>query len=112
MQLSRVIFLTATGLLADTITLLNGNVVEGTFLGGTAREVRMQTGDRVDTFPVETVAGVQFGPRMIDREKPEQPAAAPVGGYDLPSGTQLTVRLIDAVDSDSARRGDTFRAKP
>ncbi len=45
----------------DTLTLKNGTVVEGTYLGGTARMIRMAVGDGVQTFSVDTVAGVKFG---------------------------------------------------
>jgi hypothetical protein len=32
------------------------------------------------------------------------------GGRELPSGTEISVRLIDAVDSEHDKAGDTFRA--
>ncbi len=118
---SLILLTTASSLFADTLTLRNGMIVEGTFLGGTAREIRMDIGSRVDTFPIDTVAGVQFGQKSYDRPRPEgaysssrppsnTPPPAQVGGYDIPAGTQLTVRMIDSVDSENSRIGDTYRA--
>jgi hypothetical protein len=160
--------LAATGL-ADTLTLKNGTVVEGTYLGGTARLIRMAVGDGVQSFGVDTVAEVRFGGgerssrgtdnppsdnsgRPALRRAPSSSSdddARPVirrsadssdssrsdsgrpvlmrpdsdrsssstsssvqspGGIEIPAGTQITVRMIDSVDSQVARLGDTFRA--
>jgi protein-disulfide isomerase len=47
---------------ADTLTLRNGQVVEGTYMGGTARTVKMQVDDTVKTFDVTDVATLRFTP--------------------------------------------------
>ena len=59
----------------DTLTLKNGRIMNGTYLGGTARELRMDMGDHVETIPVERVATLQF-----DNSAPSGPVtqAAPV----------------------------------
>jgi len=123
---------------ADLLTLRNGSSVEGNYLGGTAREIRMEVGNRVQTFSIDTVTGVQFGsPNSQFQQQPgaQQPPAQPGGfgrpdsqqsssnyppptdnhgnansGLEIPAGSQLTVRMIDSVDSESSRMGDTFRA--
>lgn len=38
------------------------------------------------------------------------PEAAPVAGITIPGDTEITVRMIDSVDSERARLGETFRA--
>ncbi len=167
--------------LADTLTLKNGTVVEGTYLGGTARTIRMAVGDGVQSFSIESVAGVQFGGSggssrpmagnssgsssedrpTLRRASPSSSASAsnsdpdrPVlrrsgssdpdperpilmrpdadqsssstaatarssgsgdgssnpAGLEIPAGTQITVRMIDAVDSQTSHSGDTFHA--
>ena len=91
---------------ADTLTLRDGRVVQGTFLGGTAREIRMDTGSRVETFQVEGVSGVQFGgsvpfsrdetanrapvPNQGSNYPPPQSNGGPPNGdgYEIPGGTQ------------------------
>ncbi len=50
---------TAAGL-ADTLTLRNGQVIQGTYLGGTARTVRMQVEDTVKTYDVTEIAKIEF----------------------------------------------------
>jgi len=42
----------ATAGFADTVTLKSGRVIHGTYLGGTARQLRVDTGDRVETLDV------------------------------------------------------------
>ena len=55
---------------ADTITLKNGNVVNGTYLGGTARQVRVDVGDNIQTLDVTDIDRIEFG-------APAPPPAAP-----------------------------------
>jgi hypothetical protein len=126
----------ATFCCADTLTLLNGRVVTGQYLGGDARHIRMAIGDRVDTFNVEDVGDLQFGggnappaapvpppppppdqaanqgfaPQQPPPPPPPPPAPMPVAGIQIPSGTPITVRMIEKVDSRTAHLGQTFRA--
>jgi hypothetical protein len=123
---------------ADLLTLRNGSSVEGNYLGGTAREIRMEVGNRVQTFSIDTVSGVQFssGNPQYQQQPGAQQQSTPPGGFgrsdaqssssnyppqtdnnsasnsglEIPAGTQLTVRMIDSVDSEASRMGDTFRA--
>ncbi|MGA2741113.1 MAG: hypothetical protein ABSG65_27190 [Bryobacteraceae bacterium] len=48
--------------LADTLTLRSGQVVQGTYMGGTARTVKMQVEDDLKTYDVTDVATLQFTP--------------------------------------------------
>jgi len=118
--------------LADSITLRNGRVIQGTYLGGSARQVRVDLGDRVETVDVTDVLRIEFNapapapppppppeplPRRSEnnvfRPDPEPVAAAPAPprwSGELPAGTNLVVRLIDSVDSDVNRVGQTFAA--
>ena len=52
---------------ADTITLKSGRVINGTYLGGTARTVRVDDGVNVRTVDVTDIARIEFGsiPRQI-----------------------------------------------
>ena len=106
---------------ADTLTLQSGRVVHGQYLGGDARQIRMAVGDRVDTFEVGEVSNLQFGgdrdgggDRDRDRGRSEAPAPPPQQnasyGAQIPVGTPITVRMIDGVDSEQTRLGQTFRA--
>jgi hypothetical protein len=52
----------AAACLADTLTLRNGQVVQGTYMGGTARTVKMQVDDTAKTYDVTDIATLQFTP--------------------------------------------------
>jgi hypothetical protein len=114
---------------ADTLTLRSGQVVRGQYVGGDARHIKFAVGDRVDTYSVDDVDSVQFGSwqKLNGNENPNPPQdpAPPVSqqaapspappspvpsALQIPSGAILTVRMIDAVDSDQSRLGQTFRA--
>jgi hypothetical protein len=113
---------------ADTLTLRSGKVITGQYLGGDARHIRMAVGDRVDTFDVADVGDLEFSgdtrqnpppspppdqgfaPSQVPPPPPAPAGAPPVTGVQIPTGTPITVRMIDKVDSNVARLGQTFRA--
>src|ERR1017187_3923782 len=163
---------------ADTITLTNGRVINGTYLGGTARTVRIDDGVKVWTIDVGGILRIEFGDsyessnrrsgesssrptlrrapsssstgssdgptlrradsssnsdadtdpdRPVLRRNPETatrnpenvmrpdasaPPSAPAvaASGTLPAGTNLVIRMIESVDSQTNRVGQTFRA--
>ena len=111
---------------ADTLTLRSGQVVRGEYLGGDARHVKMAVGDRVETYSVEDVSDLSFGggqnmssdnarrDNVAQAAPPDQPAtaqpAAAASGAVIPIGTSITVRMIDSVNSEQSRLGETFHA--
>src|SRR5262245_33979265 len=124
---------------ADTITMKDGNVIRGTYLGGNSRQVRVEVGDDVKTLDITDITRIEFGgmkaaapaatpppppppePAPARREsnilRPDDnpPPAAPgpaqmAGNVTLPQGTNLVIRMIDGVDSETARVGQSFNA--
>jgi hypothetical protein len=139
LRISAALLLIATLGVADTLTLRSGQVVRGQYLGGDARRIKIAVGDRVETYSVEDVADLAFGggqrissgdnsstntPPAAPPEDPPatqsvastqpppstQPPAAAATGPLVPVGTTITVRMIDPVNSDQSRVGETFRA--
>jgi hypothetical protein len=115
------VVLAVSSAFADRLTFRNGQSVSGTYLGGDARSVRLAVGDRVETYAVADVAALEFGEvpatRVAESEPVTPPARAesptpepPAGAGSIPAGTEVVVRMIDDVDSDVARVGQTFRA--
>src|SRR5260370_20246130 len=137
-----IVFACATLGFADTITLKNGTVINGTYLGGTARSVRVDDGTSVQTLDIFDVSKSEFGsnapamrnPRPVERNdrgnnsnadrpvlrrsegnvmRPEDAPPPPppaMANFELPAGTNLTIRMIEGVDSQTNRVGQTFRA--
>ena len=119
-----VIGLTAFLLQADTVTLRNGSTVQGTYLGGTARQIRIDQNGDIRTFDIGQVQSVifdgdqpppppppaqsSFPPRERDGDRyRNQPQAS---GLTIPIDTQVTVRMIESVNSETSRLGQTYRA--
>jgi hypothetical protein len=108
--------------LADDLYLKSGRRVEGTFLGGDSRTVRFLLQDgQVGSFAITDVESIIFGtqagsaassapaPAPVPAPAPA-PTPAPADPYTVAHGTVLVVRMIDSVDSDVNKSGETFRA--
>src|SRR5437899_7499490 len=124
------LLLSAFACFADTVTMKDGRVVRGTYLGGSARQVRMEVGDQIQSLDVTDIDRIEFGgapppppppqaesrPVLRRDDNVMRPDGAPIpaqqmaASADLPAGTNLVVRLIDAVDSETANPGQTFAA--
>ena len=63
---------------ADALTLRDGRVVQGTYLGGDARQVRMTVGQKVETFDLSAVVKIEFVAPLTGTADPApaSPAAA------------------------------------
>lgn len=138
-RLTTTMFVLGALCFADTITLKNGGVIQGTYLGGDARHIKIAVGDRIDTYSVDELANIHFGgdggtpPAQTYQRGPEglerraetpppqpqpgryyentQPSPQPSNaGVLVPAGTALVVRMIDPVDSQTDRMGQTYRA--
>ena len=109
---------------ADTLELKDGRVIQGKYMGGTPRTLRFMVDNEVKLFPVADVLAVTFGEAAAS-ETPSKPAAAAAaqpaaktqaktaastGSITVAAGTKLLVRMIDGVDSETNKVGDTFRA--
>jgi len=117
---------------ADTLTLRNGRVVEGSYLGGDSRQIKMAVGDKVQSFAVADVVRLEFAslstsdattPAPTPPPAPAPPVASGLRtdrtppasnpgyrGVLIPAGTTVTVRLIDPVDSRTDKLGQSYRA--
>ena len=96
-----------TAFAADTVTLKDGRAISGTYLGGSAREVRIETVNRIESLSVFDIESIRFG---VPERSSESAAAPAAGEVSLPAGTKLVVRMIDSVDSERNRAGQTFAA--
>jgi hypothetical protein len=121
---------TALLLSADTLVLRNGTTVQGTYIGGDARQVRIDQNGTVRSYDIGQVQSVIFtdngyqpppassypppysNNRTNDRANypAPPPPPQPVAGITIPIDTNVTVRMIDSVNSDTSRLGETFRA--
>ena len=93
---------------ADTVTLKDGRVATGTYLGGSSRDVKIETGDQIQTLDVADIVRIEFD---AGGEAHEHAKSAPAGAsIELPAGTNLVIRMIDGVDSERSSVGQSFAA--
>jgi hypothetical protein len=139
------LLLLMTGFLsnADTVIMRNGNRVNGTFVSGDNRAIRIDIGGHVNTYNLNEVDSIQFnnsqGAYSPNSNNPNSsstyPSNSAYGGntnypastnypaanqnyaqgtgsnsLEVPGGTQVVVRLIDPVNSETDRLGQTYRA--
>jgi len=129
MRYLSVFLLLANCVMADTVFFRDGRTINGSFVGGDARTIRVAVGDRVETIRVADVDRISFGDpeqsyaRPAMRTPPEEPTyrsapppPPPTRRDDygeramIPSGTVLTIRMVDSVDSERDYVGKTFQA--
>lgn len=112
---------------ADSLRLRSGVTVHGTLLGADSRELRFLTEEGAirnyrigdvnsvvfapspGSAPGEPVAPEIKSPRIRSSEGNISTDAAP-DDFVVPGGAILTVRMIDAIDSDENRPGEIFHA--
>lgn len=111
----------ATTLSADTVRLRSGKAIQGQFLGGDSKSVRVLLDNgQVSEIPLEQTVAVEFTVRKPPPPPPPRPAAVPTAApaaappprktVTVPAGTSLHVRLVDPIDVDASKAGMTFKA--
>lgn len=107
---------------ADRVRLRSGKTVEGIFIGGDSKSVRMLLDDgRVSEVPLADVLSVEISARKPAAPPAPPPAAppaapaaasapAPKKGVTVPAGTPINVRLTQGIDVDVSKAGQSFKA--
>jgi hypothetical protein len=121
------VFLLILPVWGDSLALKNGSLIKGKYLGGTESEIEFRVGSTVQHYALTDVVSITFeAPRRAATSsaspelapRPSQPqyqsssteSDTRPSSIKVPSGTRLTVRMIDAIDSDSNQAGDKFSA--
>lgn len=116
---------------ADVLMLKDGQAITGKFQGGDQTTVNFEVDGKLRRYSLSEINSITFtAPPAPARAASESPsyatgrsassgttpsssaAAAPAKtmGITVPAGTQITVRMIDLVDSSVNQIGETFRA--
>ena len=123
---------------ADTLVLKNGTKLTGYYEGGTARVVHFRGSDGIakdyDIIQIQEVV-FEAAPSPTPAVTPTPAAAAPPSssapqlrpaserppatppssnaattGYTVPTGSKITIQLVDAINSETSKAGSTFVA--
>ena len=125
------LLIAGASLSADRIKLRSGKVVEGMFIGGDSKSVRVLLDNgEVSEVKLEDALAVEFSARK-PAPPPPKPAPAPAAAappaatpaaapkpapppkpvtVTVPAGSQLNVRLTQGIDVDASQAGQTFKA--
>jgi hypothetical protein len=108
---------------ADTLELKNGSLIKGKFLGGTGTEISFQVGSTVQKYNVADIVSLKFDSeggasvpaRQPQSSLPDDPGLAAhvemkPAYVTIPAGTRISVRTLDAIDSNDRLVGDEFEA--
>jgi hypothetical protein len=109
---------------ADSLELKNGSLIKGKFVGGTDKEVSFQVGSSVQNYNLSDIVSLKFDSERAENDMPARPTSPAPGtsgvaesaGTNAPAyltiqtGTRISVRIIDGVDSTKNHVGDRFQA--
>ena len=102
------LLLSATVLPADQVVLRNGQTLQGTFMGGSARQISLLAPNgQMLNFPVGSVAAISFSAPVAPPPPPPPPPPSSSGGV-IPAGTTIGVRTTNAIDAANIQDGMTF----
>ncbi len=94
--------------LADTLELADGTLLEGDFVGSSNGIIMFNTGDGIEAFPEEEVVGLflSAGVANAERQRTNVPSMLTV-----PAGTRMVIRMADTIDSRRHSAGHRFRGQ-
>jgi hypothetical protein len=120
--------------LADSLELKNGSLIKGRYMGGDQNTISFEVGSTVQKYSVadiqsltfdastRSVAAVPAQPKLAPRPAPVKLTPDPESAdlsiprprsartLTVPAGTEINIRMIDSVDSETNRIGDRFQA--
>jgi hypothetical protein len=99
----------ATAASADVITLKSGRVINGTYLGGTAQQVKIQVAGAVETIDVADIYRIEFPGNTPAPVDPDRPALRRAPDSAADSGRPTLRR---APDADASSGQPTLRRAP
>jgi len=105
---STMMALSASLILADTIELADGTLLEGSFVGSSNGIIMFNTGGSIQAFPESEVVGIFLSAGVATAADYN---AATAGQITVPSGTRLVIRTSDAIDSSRHGSGHRFRGQ-
>ena len=96
-------------LLADTLELADGSILEGDFVGSSNGIVMFNTGDSIEAFPEDQVVGIFLSSGVATAQAIV--AASDPTSITVPAGTRLVIRTTDTIDSSRHGAGHRFRGQ-
>ncbi|MEH6515294.1 MAG: hypothetical protein V7742_01330 [Halioglobus sp.] len=103
--------LASTLVLADTLELADGSLLEGDFVGTSNGIIMFNTGEGVEAFPESEVVGIYLSSGVETKQQAQQQAQQKPATVTVPSGTRLVIRTSESVDTKRHGDGHRFRGQ-
>ena len=103
------VFFFGATIMADTLELSDGTILEGDFVGSSNGVIMFNTGDGIEAYPEDQVAGVFFSSGAENAAA--QASAPPAPSLTVPVGTRLVIRTVEDVDTRRHGAGHRFRGQ-
>ena len=94
-------------LLADSLELADGTVLEGDFVGASNGIIMFNTGEGIEAFPESEVVGLFLSEGVETREQ----EASNANVVTVASGTRMVLRMVEDIDTRRHSAGHRFRAQ-
>ena len=117
------VFVSGLAARADSLELKNGSLINGKFMGGSQTSISFQVGSSVQSYDLADIRVVRFsteapgGSPWVPSKRPSAPVttekdevAKTSSSVTIAAGTLISVRTIDAIDSEKHRVGYRFQA--
>ena len=101
--------LAASTLLADTLELADGELLEGSFIGSSNGVIMFDTGAGIEAFQESEVVGLFFSSGVATAESLIN--ASQQTRVTVPAGTRLVIRTTETIDSSQHSVGHRFRGQ-
>jgi len=100
---------------ADTLELVNGQIIEGNLVGRSGGSLKFEVNGITTTYDDKDVKNIALGSSQKKTKKttdtaPTGASPAATGTITVPSGTQLVVRTKEPLDSSRQKVGHKFTA--
>ena len=93
-------------ILADSLELADGTVLEGDFVGASNGIIMFDTGEGIEAFPESEVVGLFLSEGVETMQQ-----AANASTVTVASGTRMVLRMVEDIDTSRHSAGHRFRAQ-
>jgi len=101
-MISLVFLILVSFVIADTLVLKDGRVLQGTYKGGDETSVFFEVEGKEQAIPLFDITTITFSPR---EETAEVGSAAQAGSVTIPAGSRVLVKLTQPVSTASHKEG-------
>jgi hypothetical protein len=94
----------------DVVTAKDGGIIFGQVESGSAKEIRVKVDGDIRVIPIDGIQSIQFDPTAAPAAPAAPTAPAVSRGMTLPAGTEIAIRTVDRIASNTASLSRDYTA--